>query len=141
MKSSHKIAVLPGDGIGPEVMQEAVRVLDSACEKFGFGLDYSHADVGGVAIDRHGEALPADTLVAIPQLTLFCEEILGKNGKKREEIRKCFDEHKRTHEGLRAGWQEEVKKNWKGEPMSLPRLAHEIWQVIKITRRSCSKWE
>ncbi|MCH8055336.1 MAG: thiamine pyrophosphate-binding protein, partial [Deltaproteobacteria bacterium] len=73
----------------------------------------------------------ADTLVAIPQLILLCEEILGKNGKKREEIRKRFDEHKRTHQAVRAGWEEEVKKNWAGEPMSLPRLAHEVWQVIK----------
>jgi acetolactate synthase-1/2/3 large subunit len=79
-------------------------------------------------IDLH---IAADTLVAIPQLTLMCEEVLGKNGKKREEIRSRFEEHKRTHDALRAGWQEEVKKNWQGEPMSLPRLAHEIWQVIK----------
>jgi len=79
-------------------------------------------------IDLH---IIADTLVAIPQLTLFCEEILGKNGKKRDEIRRRFEEHKRTHQALRASWQEEVERNWKGEPMSLPRLAHEIWQVIK----------
>jgi acetolactate synthase-1/2/3 large subunit len=79
-------------------------------------------------IDLH---IAADTLVAIPQLTLMCEDVLGKNGKKREEIRSRFEEHKRTHDALRAEWQEEVKKQWKGEPMSLPRLAHEIWQVIK----------
>jgi 3-isopropylmalate dehydrogenase len=58
----NKIAVLAGDGIGPEVMAEAIKVLDAAQEKFGFALDYSHADVGGIAIDKHGEALPAATL-------------------------------------------------------------------------------
>ncbi|MFQ5803728.1 MAG: thiamine pyrophosphate-binding protein [Candidatus Methylomirabilales bacterium] len=79
-------------------------------------------------VDLH---IVADTLVAIPQMTACCEEILGKDGKKREEIRKRFGEHKRTHETLRARWQEKVKKHWKGEPMSLPRLAHEVWQVIK----------
>ncbi|MEE4165828.1 MAG: 3-isopropylmalate dehydrogenase [Desulfocapsaceae bacterium] len=56
-----KVAVLAGDGIGPEVMQEALKVLDVAQEKFGFSLDYSRADVGGVAIDNHGTALPDDT--------------------------------------------------------------------------------
>ncbi|MHB8809510.1 MAG: 3-isopropylmalate dehydrogenase [Desulfobulbaceae bacterium] len=57
-----KIAVLVGDGIGPEVMAEAIRVLDGAQKKFGFALRYTMADVGGIAIDTHGEALPATTL-------------------------------------------------------------------------------
>jgi acetolactate synthase-1/2/3 large subunit len=87
----------------------------------------------------------ADTLVAIPLLTKMCEEVLGKNGKKREEIRSRVEEHKRTHLALRASWQEAVKKNWKGEPMSLPRLAHEIWQVIKdedwvLTANTLEEW-
>jgi 3-isopropylmalate dehydrogenase len=57
-----EIAVLPGDGIGPEVMEQALNVLDAAQEKFSFKLTTTHADVGGIAIDRHGQALPDDTL-------------------------------------------------------------------------------
>lgn len=57
-----KIAVLPGDGIGPEIMNEAIKVLDAAQRRFGFSLHYEYADVGGIAIDRHGEALPRATL-------------------------------------------------------------------------------
>ncbi|MFZ0448326.1 MAG: 3-isopropylmalate dehydrogenase [Desulfatiglandaceae bacterium] len=57
-----KIAVLAGDGIGPEVMAEAIKVLGAAQEKFNFRLEYEFADVGGVAIDNHGEALPESTL-------------------------------------------------------------------------------
>lgn len=57
-----KIAVLAGDGIGPEVMQEAIKVLDVAAKKFNFELEYTSEDVGGCAIDNHGEALPAHTL-------------------------------------------------------------------------------
>ena len=56
------IAVLAGDGIGPEVMTEAIKVLDAVQEKFSFKLDFHHADVGGAAIDNHGEALPQSTL-------------------------------------------------------------------------------
>ncbi len=59
---SYRIAILPGDGIGPEVMAEAIKVLDASAQKFGFGLQYAPADVGGCAIDNHGEALPASTL-------------------------------------------------------------------------------
>jgi 3-isopropylmalate dehydrogenase len=57
-----RIAVLPGDGIGPEVMQEALKVLDAAQATFGFSLSHESADVGGIAIDNHGRALPDETL-------------------------------------------------------------------------------
>ena len=57
-----KIAVLPGDGIGPEVMTEAIKVLDAAQQKFGFSLEYTHANVGGAGIDNEGKALPETTL-------------------------------------------------------------------------------
>lgn len=58
----YKIAVLAGDGIGPEVMQEAIKILDAVQRKFSFSLEYHPADVGGCAIDRHGQALPESTL-------------------------------------------------------------------------------
>ncbi len=54
--------MLAGDGIGPEVMEQAVKVLDRAAEIFGFDLAYEYADVGGAAIDSHGKALPDSTL-------------------------------------------------------------------------------
>ncbi|MFA6008718.1 MAG: 3-isopropylmalate dehydrogenase [Desulfobacteraceae bacterium] len=57
-----KIAVLPGDGIGPEVMAEAIKVLDAVKTKYSFDLSYTFADVGGAAIDNHGHALPQSTL-------------------------------------------------------------------------------
>jgi acetolactate synthase I/II/III large subunit len=93
-------------------------------------------------IDVH---IAADTLVAIPLLTQMCQEALGKNGKKQEEIRARFAEHKKTHDALRAGWREEVKKQWKGEPISLPRLAHEIGEAIKgedwvLTANTLEDW-
>src|SRR3954465_14391017 len=62
LMQTFKIAVLPGDGIGPEVMVEARRVLGAAQRKFGFTLDLTEARVGGAAIDADGEALPAETL-------------------------------------------------------------------------------
>ena len=57
-----KIAVLAGDGIGPEVMREALKVLDIIQKKFSFKLEYAFADVGGCAIDKQGSALPPATL-------------------------------------------------------------------------------
>ncbi|MDR2675630.1 MAG: 3-isopropylmalate dehydrogenase [Opitutaceae bacterium] len=57
-----KFAVLPGDYIGPEVMTEALRVLEHAASAAGHALDYQIADIGGAGIDRHGQALPDATL-------------------------------------------------------------------------------
>ena len=58
-----KFAVLPGDGIGPEVMEVALDVLTNAGQKFGFALDYELADIGGIAIDNHGVAFPDSTKI------------------------------------------------------------------------------
>lgn len=57
-----KIAILPGDGIGPEVMEEATKALRALQDVFGFDLEFEHGDVGGIAIDRWGKALPDTTL-------------------------------------------------------------------------------
>lgn len=63
----YHIAVLAGDGIGPEVMAEAIKVLDACGKRFNFKPHYQHARVGGAAIDAYGEALPAATLRACEQ--------------------------------------------------------------------------
>jgi 3-isopropylmalate dehydrogenase len=57
-----KFAVLAGDYIGPEVMTEALRVLEHVAKQENLTLDYQQADVGGAGIDRHGKALPDSTL-------------------------------------------------------------------------------
>ena len=56
-----KFAVLPGDGIGPEVMEVALDILKATGGKFGFALDYAQADIGGIAIDNQGVAFPDST--------------------------------------------------------------------------------
>ena len=58
----YKIAVLPGDGIGPEVTNESLKVLDAIGERFGHTFSYEHGAVGGNAIDDFGNALPDSTL-------------------------------------------------------------------------------
>ena len=57
-----KIAVLPGDGIGPEVTEQAVKVLNAIAINFNHKFSYTYADVGAIAIDNHNDPLPATTL-------------------------------------------------------------------------------
>ena len=56
------LALLPGDGIGPEVAAEGVRVLEAVGKKFGHAFEFHHGLVGGAAIDDSGESLTAETL-------------------------------------------------------------------------------
>ncbi len=56
-----KIAVLPGDGIGPEITKQALEVSKAICEKFGHELDYKEALVGACAIDATGDPYPEAT--------------------------------------------------------------------------------
>src|ERR1035437_9241134 len=58
---SLNIAVLPGDGIGPEIVEQALNVTKAVCEKFGHKLTYEYAIVGACAIDEVGEPYPKAT--------------------------------------------------------------------------------
>ena len=58
---SHRILLLPGDGIGPEVVEQARRVLVATAGVFDLDLVFDSADLGGVAIDRHGDPYPETT--------------------------------------------------------------------------------
>ncbi|MDX2301312.1 MAG: 3-isopropylmalate dehydrogenase [Microscillaceae bacterium] len=57
-----KIAVLPGDGIGPEVIAQSIKVLNSIARRFNHEFVYQYADVGAMAIDKTGNPLPESTL-------------------------------------------------------------------------------
>ena len=68
---NYKIAVIPGDGIGPEVTAEAVKILDAAASAFGHNFEYEYLLAGGAAIDETGKCLP------------------DENGGGRQEQRRC----------------------------------------------------
>ena len=71
-KRTYRVGVIPGDGIGPEIIREAVRVLDRAAEKFGFKLDYIYLYLGGSSIDRFGVPLTDETVEQAKQ----CDAVL-----------------------------------------------------------------
>ncbi len=54
------IAVLPGDGIGPEIVAEAVKVLNKISDKFGHNFEYTYVDIGGCSIDKFGVPITED---------------------------------------------------------------------------------
>ncbi|NFO04967.1 3-isopropylmalate dehydrogenase [Clostridium botulinum] len=58
----YNVAVIPGDGIGPDIVTEAVKVLNVVGKKFGHKFEYEYVMAGGCSIDKNGEALPKETL-------------------------------------------------------------------------------
>jgi 3-isopropylmalate dehydrogenase len=77
MGKSYKIAVIPGDGTGPEVTVEAVKVLKAAAGKFGFKVELTEFDFGGERYKRTGETLPDS---AVEELRKFDSILLGAIG-------------------------------------------------------------
>ena len=65
--NTYKLTLLKGDGIGPEIVREAVKVLDAAAARYGFALSYTDALMGGCAIDAAGTPLPEETVAACKQ--------------------------------------------------------------------------
>ncbi|MEA1991230.1 MAG: 3-isopropylmalate dehydrogenase [Thermodesulfobacteriota bacterium] len=65
--NTYKIAVIPGDGTGPEVITEGVKVLDAASARFGFELDFTWYDYGGERYLRTGEVLPEGAVEDLKQ--------------------------------------------------------------------------
>ena len=59
---NYKIGVISGDGIGPEIVREARKVLDAVCKKYGHEFDYTHLLLGGASIDVHGVPLTEETI-------------------------------------------------------------------------------
>ena len=64
---TYKIAVIPGDGTGPEVVREGVKVLETAAKRFGFGLDMTWYDYGGERYLKTGEVLPEGAVEDLKQ--------------------------------------------------------------------------
>lgn len=74
---TYKIAVIPGDGTGAEVVREGIKVLDTAAAKFNFKLDYTNYDFGGDRYLRTGEVLPDS---AVDEMRRFDAIFLGAIG-------------------------------------------------------------
>lgn len=62
MSVTKHIVVLPGDGIGPEITSQSLRVLDAVCKKFGHEFEYSFGLIGADAIEKTGNPLPEETI-------------------------------------------------------------------------------
>ena len=64
MSKTYKITLLPGDGIGPEVIAESVKLLDALAEQSDFTFEYTEALAGGAAIDAKNDPMPQETIAA-----------------------------------------------------------------------------
>lgn len=72
-----KIGMLPGDGIGPEVVAEGRKVMEAIAERFGHTFEFAYGDVGAIAIDKTGSPLPDATLEICEQSDAFLFGAIG----------------------------------------------------------------
>ena len=91
---THKITILPGDGIGPEIMAEAIKVLDVLQSAHGLSVAMEQAPVGGAGYDAHGHPLPAETLAVARSADAI---LLGSVGGPQWET---LERHLRPEQGL-----------------------------------------
>ncbi|MDR3139750.1 MAG: 3-isopropylmalate dehydrogenase [Treponema sp.] len=97
---NYSVALVPGDGIGPDVVAQAVEVLDAAGDKYGHVFNYVELEAGGKAIDHTGEPLPADTLEAAKACDAL---LLGAVGGPKWETLPGHLRPERALLGLRSG--------------------------------------
>jgi len=94
------VAVIPGDGIGPEVIAPTLEVLDAVGDKYGHIFNYVELEAGGLAIDHTGEPLPNETLEAAKQCDAL---LLGAVGGPKWDTLPGHLRPERALLGLRAG--------------------------------------
>jgi len=96
MNKSYKIGVIKGDGIGPEIIDEAIKVLDAVCVGQGINLKYEEMLLGGAAIDETGVPLPEETIQGVKK----CDAVLfgAIGGPKWDNL----ERHLRPESGLLA---------------------------------------
>jgi len=94
------VAVIPGDGIGPEVIAPSLEVLDAVGDKYGHIFNYVELEAGGLAIDHSGEPLPQETLEAAKQCDAL---LLGAVGGPKWDSLPGHMRPERALLGLRAG--------------------------------------
>jgi 3-isopropylmalate dehydrogenase len=70
--TNYRVAVLPGDGIGQEIVPPAVNILKKIGSKYGIRFDFCEALVGGAAVDAVGVPLPEDTLKLCRESDAMC---------------------------------------------------------------------
>ena len=96
MMKNYKIAVIKGDGIGPEIVDEAIKVLDALSANMGFNLEYEELLMGGVALDETGVPLPDATVQGVKKSDAVLFGAIG--GPKWDTV----ERHLRPESGLLA---------------------------------------
>ncbi len=94
MSKNYKIGIIKGDGIGPEIVDEAINVLDAVATKFNFDIQYEEFLLGGAAIDETGVPLPPETIAGVKRVDAVLFGAIG--GPKWDKL----ERHLRPETGL-----------------------------------------
>ncbi len=114
--------------------REVVPLYPPSCSmiEIGFGdIGISKWSMDYTRMPNASMRVLGDTLTAIPELTKLCQKRVAWSAALSNKIAKRKDEIATRHDALFAKWAEQSREDWDASPISLPRLAHEVWDVIK----------
>ncbi|MEM2781059.1 MAG: isocitrate/isopropylmalate family dehydrogenase, partial [Candidatus Bathyarchaeia archaeon] len=76
--ASYKVAVIPGDGVGPELSEATLKVLEAVQEKFNLNFEYVFLEAGDACFEKHGVALPEETVEAVKKAHVCLKGPVGE---------------------------------------------------------------
>ncbi|MFB3886374.1 MAG: thiamine pyrophosphate-binding protein [Thermodesulfobacteriota bacterium] len=131
-----------------EARQRFQPIIPKDCKiiEMGFSdLDISSWSMEYEKLQEVDLSILCDTSVALPELIKKCKEKLSDKEAVREEVKRRFKSLSSKHNQVRDKWKEDSRKDWDLKPMTMPRLASEIWEVIKnedwvLTANSLRGW-
>jgi len=123
-------------------------VLPKDCQVIEMGLSDTGVTAWSMQYEKLQEvdlSILCDTAVALPELIKKCRERLGTDPALREKVQRRYQVLSAQHRQIRDNWREEARKNWDLRPMTMPRLAAEVWEAIKdedwvLTSNSLIGW-
>ena len=92
---NYNIALLKGDGIGPEIVNEAIKALNKVGELYGHTFNYSEVDIGGCSIDKHGVPITDEGMIAAIEKRFVDTKIYIADGHHRYETAINYRNHLR----------------------------------------------
>jgi thiamine pyrophosphate-dependent acetolactate synthase large subunit-like protein len=131
-----------------DISRRSKLAVSPECKIVNIGLDDLSLSKWAQDFQKLSEvdiSILADTSLALPELLKHCQKKVGDGSADQSTIKQRFERLSRQHQKIRSQWKEDAQKDWDIQPMTIARLAWEIWEVIKeedwvLTANNLREW-